>query len=100
MRVREEAGRGKVTLVVFLVVALSLATFIASRGLADPAKNPVLGGGPAKSDCYVVLDVQGATDIKKNKLVNCTDGDPCDTDGMCDGTCTFKVAVCPNQTGV
>src|SRR5207248_10335312 len=25
---------------------------------------------------------------------------PCDTDGMCDGTCTFKVAVCPNQPGL
>jgi hypothetical protein len=100
MRVRGEAGRGSITLVAFLVAALSLVTFIASRGFADPPKNPVLGGGPNKSDCYVELDVQGATDITKNKVVNCIDGDPCDTDGMCDGTCTFKVALCPNQPGL
>jgi hypothetical protein len=61
-----------------------------------PARNLVRGGGPVKSDCYVELDVQGATDIKGNKTVTCTDGDPCDADGT-SGTCTFKVALCPNQ---
>ena len=60
------------------------------------ARNLVLGGGPVKSDCYVELDVQRATDIKGNKTVTCTDGDPCDADGT-SGTCTFKVALCPNQ---
>ena len=100
MRARREAARGTVTLATFLVIAVSLVTLVASRGFADSAKNPVRGGGPAKSDCYVELDVQNATTIKGNKTVTCIDGDPCDTDGMCDGTCTFKVAVCPNQTGV
>jgi hypothetical protein len=63
-----------------------------------PARNPVAGGGPAISDCYVELDVLGATNVTANKVVNCTDGDPCDGDGVADGTCTFKVAVCPNQS--
>jgi len=99
MRVRGAAGRAVMTLVIFVATAVSLA-FIATRGFADPAKNPVLGGGPAKSDCYIVFDVQGATDIKKNKQVTCIDGDPCDTDGVCgNDSCTFKVALCPNQTG-
>src|SRR5262249_48231461 len=35
---------------------------------------------------------------KGNKTVTCTDGDPCDTDGASDGTCTFAVALCPNQS--
>ena len=99
MRVRGAAGRAVITLVIFVATAVSLA-FIATRGFADPAKNPVLGGGPAKSDCYIELDVQGATDIKKNKQVTCIDGDPCDTDGVCgNDSCKFKVALCPNQTG-
>ena len=62
------------------------------------APNLVPGGGPAKSDCYVELAVQGATAIKANKVVSCRDGDPCDADGVPDGTCTFKVALCPNQS--
>ncbi len=99
MRARGAAGRGSVGLVVFLAATVTITGFVV-MGLAAPAKNPVAGGGPAKSDCYSVFDVQGATSITKNKIVTCMDGDPCDTDGMCDGTCTFKVALCPNQTGI
>ncbi len=58
----------------------------------------VPGGGSATSDCYVEFDVRGALGTNK---VTCTDGDPaCDADGQCQGTCTFEVGVCLNQTNV
>src|SRR5262249_21682524 len=61
------------------------------------------GGGPASSDCYVELNVVGiespGPDVSGGRVVSCTDGDPCDTDGECgNGSCTFSVAVCINQT--
>ena len=61
------------------------------------------GGGPARSDCYVELQVVGidypGPDVRSGRVVSCTDGDPCDTDGECgNGSCTFSVAVCINQT--
>src|SRR5205814_5056018 len=60
----------------------------------------VPGGGAKSSDCYIELDVFGVTDPTKNHIT-CTDGDPtCDTDGKCDGTCTFSMAVCVNETNV
>src|SRR5262249_23523882 len=60
------------------------------------------GGGPARSDCYVELNVVGiespGPDVRGGRVVSCTDGDPCDTDGECgNGSCTFSVAVCINQ---
>jgi hypothetical protein len=56
------------------------------------------GGKNMRSDCYVELDVEGASGTNK---ATCTDGDPaCDTDGQCQGTCTFAVKVCLNQTNV
>jgi hypothetical protein len=61
------------------------------------------GGGPARSDCYVELKVVGidnpGPDVRSGRVVSCTDGDPCDTDGECgNGSCTFSAAVCINQT--
>jgi hypothetical protein len=56
------------------------------------------GGKNKRSDCYVELDVQGVSGTNK---VTCTDGDPaCDTDGQCQGTCTFGVKVCLSQTNL
>src|SRR5438105_14873962 len=60
----------------------------------------VAGGGPSKSDCYMELDVKDICDVSKNKIVKCADGDPCDTDGATNGSCTFEVALCPNQSNV
>src|SRR5262249_53200745 len=61
------------------------------------------GGGPARSDCYVELGIVGidnpGPDVRSGRVVSCTDGDPCDTDGACgNGSCTFSAAVCINQT--
>jgi hypothetical protein len=62
------------------------------------------GSGPnlAKSDCYVELDVEGVSpsDIKSGRVVLCHEGDPCDTDGAINDVCTFKVAVCIDQTNL
>src|SRR5262245_42565439 len=60
------------------------------------------GGGPTKSDCYVEANVQGIVspgpDVRSNRIVQCVDGDPCDTDGACgNGSCRFQVAICVNQ---
>ena len=59
------------------------------------------GGGPTKSDCYVVLNVGGTRPLKNAKTLECTDGDPaCDTDGMCNNVCALEVQLCINQPGV
>jgi hypothetical protein len=61
----------------------------------------VPGGGTPASDCYAELDVAGVengTDsVKKNKVVRCVDGDPCDAGPCGDGVCDFKVRLCWNQ---
>ena len=64
---------------------------------------PGSGPGLVRSDCYVELNVQGidnpGPDVRGGRVVSCTDGDPCDTDGECgNGSCTLSVAVCINQT--
>jgi hypothetical protein len=64
---------------------------------------PGSGPGLVRSDCYVELKVLGidypGPDVSGGRVVSCTDGDPCDTDGECgNGSCTFSVAVCINQT--
>src|SRR5262249_33942662 len=81
----------------FAVIVMAAAGL--ALGLARPASAGLIpGGGKAASDCYAEFDVQGASGSNK---VTCTDGEPgCDTDSACQGTCTFRVAVCLNQTNV
>jgi hypothetical protein len=60
----------------------------------------VPGGGPKKSDCYAAFNVMGGT-LKGKTKVECKDGDPtCDSDGACNDSVTFEVALCVNQTGI
>jgi hypothetical protein len=68
--------------------------FVAFVSLAFAGLVP--GGGNAKSDCYLGLDVEGsdAAEVTKGKLVVCEDGSACDTDSE-DNQCTFKIALCP-----
>ncbi len=55
------------------------------------------GGGRLRSDCYSEFDVEGV-DTTAN-VVQCAEGaDACDTDGLPNDVCDFKVALCPNQT--
>src|SRR5262245_49290550 len=57
------------------------------------------GGGAAKSDCYIVY--QDPEIRSGNNKSECTDGDPsCDTDGQCQGTCSFGITACFNDPNV
>src|SRR5215510_11040632 len=60
------------------------------------------GEGNPKANCYVEFDVDGgALSGHNGNKVTCTDGDPtCDHDGACDGTCTFRIRLCVNQTNI
>jgi hypothetical protein len=55
----------------------------------------VAGGGSPKSDCYSIFD---GVDASSGTKVLCKDGDPCDSDGVVDHVCTFKVSVCSPGT--
>ena len=55
--------------------------------------------GPGRAGCYAEWDVAGATTTSAHQ--SCVDGDPtCDTDGQCQGSCTFFIQLCVNQTNV
>jgi hypothetical protein len=76
------------------------ATGCQHAAVADPTSCSTLipGGGPAKSDCYAVLAVQGAHARKNTKTLVCADGDPtCDMDGVCNNVCTLRVYLCINS---
>lgn len=80
---------------------LLLGASLAAMGVVPAAYAFLVpGGGSATSDCFVELDLTGVTaaQITKGKKVTCIDGDPCDSDALCDGTCTFDAAICVNQT--
>lgn len=64
-------------------------------GLAHAVLLP--GGGPAKSDCYVEFQIDGVDTATSTKLVQCTDGDACDKDGVANNSCSFGVSLCVNQ---
>ena len=73
---------------------LSSAFMVTVAGFVGAALIP--GGGPPRTDCYLMFDV-GGQEVSA-RAVECTDGDPtCDSDGECDGTCRFQIAVCLNQ---
>jgi hypothetical protein len=83
----------KLGLAVLVAVAAASGSWV-SAGL--------IPGGQTKSDCLVELNVEGidspGPNVSAGRFVTCTDGDPCDADGVCgDNTCTFRVAVCINQ---
>jgi hypothetical protein len=64
------------------------------------------GGGSVATDCRAEWEVLDTTNVpfldrkgRPSRLQVCRDGDPaCDADRTADGTCTFKVAVCLDQT--
>jgi hypothetical protein len=63
----------------------------------------VPGGGAERSDCYAELEVNGITnpgDVKRNKVVLCTDGEACDAGECGDDRCDVRVALCVNQTNL
>lgn len=74
------------------VVAAYMATATAAYGLVYG------GGGGATSDCLLVFDAPVNDPPANPKRVRCTDGDPCDADGVVNGQCVFAVGVCANST--
>jgi hypothetical protein len=42
----------------------------------------------------------GSSEVRSGHVVLCHDGAPCDTDGRINGVCTFKVAVCIDQSNL
>ncbi len=76
-------------------IAFAIALSVSA---VSPASALVLGGGPAKTDCYAAFD--GVTVTRKSTIVECTDGDPtCDFDTT-PGMCTFKFKVCTSVQDV
>ena len=66
----------------------------------------VPGGGTRATDCRGEFQVANPTNTPfldgkgfPNRIQACTDGDPaCDADRTADGTCTFRVSICFDQT--
>src|SRR5215469_7198218 len=69
-----------------------LATAPAARALV------IGGGGSSRTDCLLALDAPVNDPPTKPKKVRCTDGAPCDADGVVNGVCVFQVGVCVNST--
>ncbi len=80
-----------------VTIVAACATLVGVR----MASGRIAGGSGTKPDCYSEFDGITATRTSNPPRVDCEDGDPsCDTDGKCDGTCTFKIRLCVNQTDV
>lgn len=58
----------------------------------------VSGGGSRTSDCLAVFSAHANRPARRPRHIRCTDGDPCDADGMANGQCVFPVAACINST--
>src|SRR5262245_19454759 len=61
----------------------------------------VAGGGPKNTDCLIQLMASGIGfpgGSKVFKGTTCADGDPCDADGVRNGSCLFTPTICLNQT--
>jgi OmcA/MtrC family decaheme c-type cytochrome len=77
------------------VVVLSLVVAGRAGGVT------VAGGGPGRTDCLVELvgsgiGFPGGKSIFKGST--CADGDPCDADGLRNGSCHFTPVICLNQS--
>jgi hypothetical protein len=76
-------------------VILALAIARSAAGVT------VAGGGPGRTDCLVELQASGIGFPGGKKLfkgATCADGDPCDADGLRNGSCLFTPMVCLNQS--
>jgi hypothetical protein len=87
------------------LVAVSLG-LVASLAMVGSARaDLVSGSGNKKAGCYLEMNVKGVTNpgstgnqVKGNKTILCTDGEPCDQGACGDHMCVFSVAACINQT--
>lgn len=86
-----------IRILTILTLAAGSVTFVTPSGATT-----VPGRGAAASECYVTLDVQSLPDagVQNGNKITCTEGTACDTDGQCNGQCTFKVRTCVNTPGI
>ncbi len=82
----------RLAVVIFAATSLLVA--------ARPAiATEVGGGGSSRVDCLATFQADVNTPITKPRSIRCKDGDPsCDLDGIVNGVCNFKVAVCANSS--
>lgn len=86
----------------FARLAARVGVFVGALVLgAASAADAVLvaGGGSARTDCLAQFDADANVPAKRPRNAICADGDPCDADGMVNGQCAFRVAICVNTTG-
>jgi hypothetical protein len=77
-----------------MLVATGVGTNIAA-----PASAVIVGGGGSvKTDCLAVFDAGVSGAAVTARSVRCTDGAPCDADGLVNGRCEFPIAICANST--
>jgi hypothetical protein len=58
----------------------------------------VAGGGSVETDCLAVFDVAADGATVRPRRLRCTDGSPCDADGLVNGRCEFPLGICANST--
>lgn len=76
----------------------AVATLVLVLAQAAPAII-IGGGGSSSTDCLVALSVDANHPVAKPKQVRCVDGDPsCDNDGVVNGVCDMRIALCANST--
>ncbi len=97
-----QGGQGSSAMGVEVRMTLAGRLMVAAALLAlgCPAHATVVGGGgSATKDCLVALDAAVNFPVAKPRHVRCADGDPtCDDDGVVNGVCDFRIAVCANST--
>jgi hypothetical protein len=77
------------------LVLLALFGVPDSRAHEQDRFTRFLGGGSPRTDCMMLVDVEGVRGRPDGRVARCTDGDiGCDGDGVADGTCTFRVRLC------
>jgi OmcA/MtrC family decaheme c-type cytochrome len=81
---------------------ISAGVVVLAIAIASPAGAVIVAGkGSAHNDCLVELMATGIG-FPKGKSVfkgtTCADGDPCDTDGVRNGSCHFTPMICLNQS--
>jgi len=92
-------------------MGITMALAVASALVPSAAQAFIPGDGKGKPDrdCYIGLDGYDPEDLSpiskngKKQGIACTDCDPeCDLDGVptANGSCTFSIAACINNTGV
>jgi hypothetical protein len=88
-----------VRLAVAILVQLTVVS--ASPAHEEDRFTRFFGGGSRRTDCMMLVDVEGVRGQPRSKSARCTDGDiGCDSDGIANGVCTFRVRLCLGEVPV